>query len=165
VDAVASTLLSPELGSTSDLAALVELEEAAFDEPWTQKAIAWELEAAESLVLLLRRANAPGKGLSGWCCLRILGSEGELLRLAVHPRDHRRGHARILLETGLMEVRKQSVERVLLEVREDNIPAITLYRNFGFQPIGRRPRYYRDGTAALIFSLDLGSPQTPISTP
>jgi len=47
---------------------------------------------------------------------------------------------------------------MFLEVAEDNEAAIHLYRSLGFQPIGRRPAYYRraDGrVAAITFSKKL----------
>lgn len=40
---------------------------------------------------------------------------------------------------------------VTLEVREDNAPAIALYRNCGFVQTARCPGYYDDGAAALCF--------------
>ena len=40
-----------------------------------------------------------------------------------------------------------------LEVRASNEPAQGLYRTFGFQIVGRRPRYYTDdGEDALVMS-------------
>jgi [ribosomal protein S18]-alanine N-acetyltransferase len=44
------------------------------------------------------------------------------------------------------------VNRLLLEVREDNAAAISFYARHGFAELGRRARYYRDGTTALVLS-------------
>jgi ribosomal-protein-alanine N-acetyltransferase len=44
-------------------------------------------------------------------------------------------------------------DRVLLEVREDNEAALGLYAQSGFVEIDRRPRYYRDGAAAVVMQL------------
>jgi ribosomal protein S18 acetylase RimI-like enzyme len=42
-------------------------------------------------------------------------------------------------------------EQYTLEVRTSNSPAITLYEQYGFQPAGMRPGYYRDtGEDAVI---------------
>ena len=41
-----------------------------------------------------------------------------------------------------------------LEVRKFNVAAQTLYRQLGFQTVGRRRRYYRDtGEDALLMTL------------
>jgi ribosomal-protein-alanine N-acetyltransferase len=39
---------------------------------------------------------------------------------------------------------------VKLEVREDNEPALALYRESGFSLSRRIPRYYEDGETALV---------------
>ena len=42
-----------------------------------------------------------------------------------------------------------------LEVRESNIAAQALYRDFGFDLVGRRPHYYIDNNEdALIMTLE-----------
>ena len=46
-------------------------------------------------------------------------------------------------------------KEVWLEVHEKNLPARALYQKLGFQEIGRRPRYYLDGGAAIVCSLYL----------
>jgi ribosomal-protein-alanine N-acetyltransferase len=48
--------------------------------------------------------------------------------------------------------------RMFLEVRPSNVAARALYERTGFQPIGRRPRYYpaRDGREdAIVMSAEL----------
>ena len=40
--------------------------------------------------------------------------------------------------------------RLLLEVREDNTTAATFYESRGFEEVGRRRDYYRDGAAAVV---------------
>jgi ribosomal-protein-alanine N-acetyltransferase len=46
---------------------------------------------------------------------------------------------------------------ITLEVRRSNYKAISLYRNFDFQPRGIRRRYYTDsGEDAVIMGLNLG---------
>jgi ribosomal-protein-alanine N-acetyltransferase len=41
---------------------------------------------------------------------------------------------------------------MLLEVSEHNEAALAFYRQRGFVEIDRRPRYYRDGAAAIVMS-------------
>ena len=46
-----------------------------------------------------------------------------------------------LLEAFLEQARNDGVTRVHLEVRDGN-PAVSMYRNVGFSPVGRRRNYY-----------------------
>jgi ribosomal-protein-alanine N-acetyltransferase len=41
-------------------------------------------------------------------------------------------------------------ERMLLEVREGNAPARTLYKAWGFEEFGVRKNYYEDGENAIV---------------
>jgi ribosomal-protein-alanine N-acetyltransferase len=97
-----------------------------------------------------------------WCCLdrgdRIVGflmghksaSATELLLLATDPVHQGQGVARQLMTQWLAEVSKP----VWLEVHEANFRAKALYFSLGFQEVGRRPRYYRDGGTAISMSLE-----------
>ena len=69
-----------------------------------------------------------------------------------------RGHGRRLLRAILQLARGRGAQRVFLEVRPSNTPAIALYHDEGFNEIGRRPRYYpaKDGREdALVMALEL----------
>jgi ribosomal-protein-alanine N-acetyltransferase len=51
------------------------------------------------------------------------------------------------------------VRAVFLEVGDDNVPALRLYRRAGFREVGRREGYYRDqagkASTALVLRRDL----------
>jgi DNA-binding NtrC family response regulator len=58
--------------------------------------------------------------------------------------------------------RKEGVQVITLEVRRSNYRAISLYRNFHFQPQGIRRRYYTDsGEDAVVMGLSLEGPNSP----
>ena len=50
---------------------------------------------------------------------------------------------------------RAGANRLLLEVRDDNSGALAFYADRGFVEIDRRPRYYRDGTTAVVLRLPL----------
>jgi [ribosomal protein S18]-alanine N-acetyltransferase len=87
-----------------------------------------------------------GKGI---LLLRYSGDDSEIFTLAVTPEARRQGIARNLLETGYVALTALKVNRLLLEVAVDNLPAQALYRSQGFAVIGRRPRYYKRGAGAV----------------
>ena len=55
-----------------------------------------------------------------------------------------------LLRTAYLLTGNRHADRLLLEVREDNHVACAFYAARGFTEIDRRPRYYADGTTAVI---------------
>ncbi|MCL7418872.1 MAG: ribosomal protein S18-alanine N-acetyltransferase, partial [Halalkalicoccus sp.] len=75
---------------------------------------------------------------------------GHVKDLAVSPTRRGEGIARRLLSEALSTLARQGVDWVKLEVREDNDPARSLYRAFGFERRRRIPRYYADGEPALV---------------
>jgi [ribosomal protein S18]-alanine N-acetyltransferase len=76
----------------------------------------------------------------------IAPGEREVLNIAVDRAQRRRGIARELLQHAL----KSLPGAWFLEVRESNTAAVKLYENAGFQPVGRRPEYYREPLEAAI---------------
>ena len=52
---------------------------------------------------------------------------------------------------------KRGCDRLRLEVREKNRPAIALYETLGYVRIGRYEDYYQDGASALRFEKQLTS--------
>jgi ribosomal-protein-alanine N-acetyltransferase len=62
---------------------------------------------------------------------------------------------RTVLKRLLLDASSAGASHAILDVAEDNHEARTLYSAFGFQTVGRRDRYYRDGKDALIQSLEM----------
>src|SRR4029079_15262432 len=79
--------------------------------------------------------------IAGFCLCRAVADEAELLLIAVNPSRHRRGVGRMLPDDFLERARNDGLSRVHLEVREGN-SAVSLYRDAGFSPVGRRRNYY-----------------------
>ena len=78
------------------------------------------------------------------------GDIAELQRIAVAEPHRRRGVAAPLLAGVVDAARRTPADRLLLEVREDNRGALAFYASQGFVEIDRRPRYYADGTTAVV---------------
>jgi ribosomal-protein-alanine N-acetyltransferase len=93
---------------------------------------------------------------AGFSLSRYGFEEEELLLFAVSPKYRGKGLGRRLLVNLASVARGRGARRLLLEMRRGN-PAETLYRSFGFQPIGERSNYYRmmDGTRidAVTFAI------------
>ncbi len=74
----------------------------------------------------------------------LIVDEAHIATIAVHPDFRRRGIARELMVTAIRECITHGAVSATLEVRQHNLGAITLYRQLGFEAVGRRPRYYQD---------------------
>jgi ribosomal-protein-alanine N-acetyltransferase len=102
-------------------------------------------------------AEADGE-VVGHAVTSSAGDIAELQRIAVAPDHRRRGVAASLLAHVVDAARRTPADRLLLEVREDNHGACAFYAARGFAEIDRRPRYYADGTTAVILVKDLVGP-------
>jgi ribosomal-protein-alanine N-acetyltransferase len=91
----------------------------------------------------------------GYAAASLFADVSELQRIAVRTTVRRSGVASALLERVEHEARARYSERLLLEVREDNAAACAFYAARGFHELDRRPRYYADGTTAVVLEKDL----------
>lgn len=68
--------------------------------------------------------------------------------IGVLPEFRRQGVASSLLSACETQL---DVSRIKLSVRRGNVGAIRLYEGFGYQRVDLWPKYYQDGTDALVF--------------
>ncbi len=131
-----------ELLEWPDIPALVGLEEILFpgDSPWNWEMFASELEAGNHYVV---HRDADGV-IDGYAGLALMQDEAEVHTIGVRPTSQGAGIGRKLLR-HLISV--AGSRRLLLEVRTDNVPAISLYTSEGFTMVGIRRRYYRPSGA------------------
>ena len=141
--------------------AIAELHKRCFDEAWSIFTVRQVLAmpGAFGLLAVEEEVAVSGGDLLGFALGRSAAGECELLSLAVTAGERGRGIGGALLAAAMDRARRDQVSRLFLEVAEDNAAARRLYRNFGFRPVGRRPRYYRRpqgvAAAALTYSVSL----------
>ena len=130
-------------------AALATIHSAAFprSEAWGADAISLQLGLPGSFGLLDLRG--------GMLLGRIVGDEAEVLTLAVAPAMRRQGFASGLLRTAKALAGAQGSIAVFLEVATGNSAALALYGQHGFVEVGRRRRYYADGSDAVVMRASL----------
>jgi len=93
--------------------------------------------------------------LAAFIIVSTPADQAEILTIATHETSRRQGFGRQLIDHTLEHLRDQDASELFLEVAEDNAAALALYKTAGFQPIGRRPAYYRRANgrvAAITFS-------------
>ncbi len=148
-----------------DLEAIMQLERATFiDDAWSEEAMRREIESPHGYYLVAvdepitasdAASDAPGPALLGYAgLLAPSGSEqGDIQTIAVDPSRRGMGLGRGLMHALITAARRRHVAELFLEVRADNPIARALYDSLGFEQIGVRPRYYRDGVDAVLMRL------------
>jgi [ribosomal protein S18]-alanine N-acetyltransferase len=91
-----------------------------------------------------------GQEICGFMVSRLVGSQGEILNMAIAPAQQRKGIGSKLLVAAEEEAEAKSVERLYLEVRESNGAAIAFYGKHGFAKSGQRTNYYRNPTENAV---------------
>jgi ribosomal-protein-alanine N-acetyltransferase len=123
----------------TDAPAIAEiLRDSAEAAQWPPESYAKLAESPGGLVLVCDASGQP----VGFVAARQAADEAEILNIAVHRDLRGKGIASALLLAALDEFRRSAIARVFLELRESNLPALTLYSRQGFTPSGRRKAYY-----------------------
>lgn len=142
--------------TVGDLDTVLSVEVRCYSFPWTRGNFVDSLAAG---YLAEMRLDAQG-GCIGYCVAMPGFEEMHLLNLTVAPAFQRQGHARAMLERLAGQARERGDHKLWLEVREGNEPARQLYRQFGFETVGRRKDYYPAPRGlredAMVMSLALG---------
>ena len=111
---------------------------AAYDFPWTRGIFADCLRVGYDCRIL-----ELGDEIAGHLIIANQADEAHLLNICVHPAWQGRGYGLSLLLHGMRSAFGAGAERMYLEVRSSNWPAIRMYQSQGFSVVGRRARYYR----------------------
>lgn len=137
----------------ADLEPIADLEDELFGtEAWDEESLLDELERpGRTFVVFVDDDEAIGYAIT-----MTAGDVADLVRIGVQPSRHREGIARQLLDHLLDAAREESVDRMLLEVSALNTEALAFYADAGFTQIDIRPRYYKDGSDALVMKRSLG---------
>ena len=111
----------------------------------------WNIETLEedfknSKYIVAKQNNE----IVGFTGMRIVLNEMEIMNIVTRKDKQNQGIASNMLS---YLIRKNIVEKVNLEVNENNIKAIKLYSKFGFRPVGTRKKYYEGKEDAILMTL------------
>jgi len=122
-----------------DINDVLSIERVSFSHPWTKSLFMDELKNPYSHSYVLKTHKGE---IIGYIIFWIIMDEGHILSIAVHPSYRNMGYGSLLLKFSLDLLQKKAGKVMTLEVRRSNIPAISLYRKFGFRVVGIRKNYY-----------------------
>ncbi|HIT70648.1 MAG TPA: ribosomal protein S18-alanine N-acetyltransferase [Candidatus Scatovivens faecipullorum] len=119
-----------------------------FDEFWTPSILKSELESKNSKYIVALK----GKEVVGFAGIIILPDGTEVTNIVTKKVERKKGIGKLLLDKLINMTITEKKEVISLEVNEKNIIAINLYKNFGFEKVGRRKKYYNGIDDAIIMT-------------
>ena len=87
--------------------------------------------------------------LIGYLFISYFGNEANILKIAVDSNNRNKGIATKLLNQMFDTLKNICVENIFLEVDENNLVALGLYRKLGFEKTRIRYMYYKNGANAI----------------
>lgn len=121
-----------------DMKRLSEIAAVCFPDPWSERIFRESFENGFTEIYI---AKITDENIAGYIVLSKAGDDISVDDIAVLPEYRRCGIARALL---MYADEKYSCKNFLLEVRESNSPAISLYKSLGFEQVGLRKIYYQN---------------------
>lgn len=88
----------------------------------------------------------------GFAGFRTIFEEMEIMNIVTKVDKRNQGFASNMLSYILRYAHNHEMEKINLEVNENNLPAIKLYKTYGFQVVGKRNKYYKDGGNAILMT-------------
>jgi ribosomal-protein-alanine N-acetyltransferase len=147
--------------NSRDLDAMIAIEEAAYEFPWTRGIFAdcirvgyecWGLQIGSELI--------------GYTIISQSAGESHLLNLCIHPDWQNRGMGSLLLDHAIDRAKIHQCSCMFLEVRPSNPAGQSLYLKRGFSVVGERPDYYRSHEgreSAVVMRLDFAEENSGVS--
>ena len=120
-----------------------------FDDFWNYNILKKEIENPGTFYIVCKQ----GSEVIGFAGISIILDTAELNNIVVKKSNRGHGISSILLEELIKIAKKKGCKKINLEVAATNTIAISLYKKFGFEQVGLRPKYY-NGVDALLYSLE-----------
>lgn len=117
-----------------------------FDDFWTYHILKEELENQNSNYLVAKIDNE----IVGFAGIKIILDEADIMNIVTKKTYRNQGIGTLLLENLISLSKKLNLKTLSLEVSEENLPAIHLYRKFGFEYLGVRKNYYQDKNGYIM---------------
>jgi len=148
-----------------DIEQISQMENSFFSTPWSPASIGHYADAGNTIFIVARTpepyftnegsALQPDDGsaprrVAGYAAVLCAADEGNLVSIGVDDEFREMGIATTLLDIIYEMALERGVTSINLEVRESNVPAISLYEKEGFEAVGKRKNFYRNPTEDAI---------------
>ena len=142
------------IAKSSDLDDIYDLDVQTFAMPWSKEALSYDILENDNAFVIV--AEYEGE-FAGYADIWTVLDEADLNSIAVRVDFRRKGIGDVIMLAMTEMLSANGVATINLEVRVSNMPAIKLYKKYGFNECGVRPGYYLDnGEDALIMKRETG---------
>lgn len=145
-----------------DLPAVRAIEALSFSNPWSDNTFRGEIQntSVSFPMALVRRPGDPvvaEEEVVAYIIYWQIRDDVQVNNVAVHPDCRGLGLGEALMRYAIDRVRESGATFMTLEVRQSNVPALTLYKKLGFEVMGTRKNYYtKPDEDAFVLALVLG---------
>lgn len=132
----------------NDLEQIKENLQTDFDDFWNFEIFKEELANNNSMYLVLRYENE----IVSFGGVKIILDEADIMNIITKKNKRNQGFAKFLLNELITIAKEENCKTITLEVDENNLPAIKLYKDFEFKEVGKRKNYYKNGNTAILMT-------------
>lgn len=135
-----------------DILTISRMEEECFpQEPWSYKMLVSSFDSENFLGIVAE----DGGEIAGYGGITFAVDTADIDNIAVTEPYRNSGVATGILNELCARAKNKGVQKVFLEVRVSNSPALRLYLKNGFKGVHARTRYYTDGEDCLVMSKEI----------
>ncbi|MBQ0014245.1 MAG: ribosomal protein S18-alanine N-acetyltransferase [Oscillospiraceae bacterium] len=127
--------------SSIHIDSVVEVEEACFAHPWNREGIESNFNNPDAYFFV---ALDDADKVIGYIGTYMVRDECFVTNVAVLPSCRKQGVGSALVKQAVSSAQANGASFITLEVRLSNVEAINIYKKFGFESDGVRPKFYRD---------------------
>ena len=135
-----------------DLENIKEILEKNFDDFWNYNILNKELLKENSYFLVAKNEN---EDILGFVGVEFILDEVDITNIVIKKEYRNLKIGTKLLECLIKDIKEKNKKSITLEVNENNIYAIKLYKKFNFEIAGQRKKYYNGKDTALIMTLNI----------
>lgn len=125
-----------------------------FDTFWNYDILKEELKCSYSYFKTVKTNTNEIVGFAGF---KAILDEADIMNIVVKKIYRHNGIGCLLLENLISYAKFLNIQKITLEVNENNFIAINLYNKFGFEKLGIRKNYYNGKNSAIIMSKKIGN--------
>lgn len=123
-----------------DSVQIAELEREIFPDAWTKEGIEETFHQSHAFIVVVEE----NMKIQGYAIIYHVLDEAEIARIAVRNEGRQQGTGSELLAFCEAICKEKDMKRMLLDVREGNLPARSFYEKHGFCVDGIRKRFYEN---------------------
>lgn len=122
-----------------------------FDDFWTFSILEKEFNSENTTYIVAEENNE----ILGFAGILTIIDESNIMNIVTKKEKRHMGIGSLLLSELIKISKNINMKSITLEVNENNIPAINLYKKYNFEQVGVRKKYYDNTDSAILMTLYL----------